>query len=92
MSAQVLHGFTAKEALDATHEPCCVSALYLRMKQERERIVNAAKSDNATLCDRGILVPKTNAASHLTETSTLTPPHPPQRGREKEPIILNAAN
>ena len=91
MSAQVLHGFTAKEALDATHEPCCVSTLYLRVKQERERIVNAVKQNDASLCDRDILVPKTNAASPLTETSTLTPPTL-QRGRGKEPVISNATN
>ena len=89
MSAQVLHGFTAKEALDATHEPCCVSTLYLRVKQECERIINAVKQNDVSLCDRDILVPKTNAASPLTETSTLTPP---QRGRGKEPVILNATN
>ena len=48
MSVQVLHGFTAKEALGATHEPCYVSTLYLRVKQERERIVSAEKQDNTT--------------------------------------------
>jgi hypothetical protein len=84
-STQVLHGFTAKEALDATHVPCSVSTLYLRVKQERERIVDAAKLDDTTLQDREITVSgsRTYATSPLTEVLTLTPP-PPKKKRHRE--------
>jgi hypothetical protein len=73
-SAQVLRGFTSKEALDATHAPCHAATLYRRVKDEREKIVDAARHDDATLCDRVIAVSRKTVASPLTEGSTLTPP------------------
>jgi hypothetical protein len=73
-SAQVLRGFTSKEALDATHAPCHAATLYRRVKDEREKIVDAARQDDATLCDRVIAVSRKTVASPLTEGSTLTPP------------------
>ena len=73
-SAQVLRDFTSKEALDATHAPCHAATLYRRVKDEREKIVDAARHDDATLCDRVIAVSRKTVASPLTEGSTLTPP------------------
>ena len=71
---QLLYGFTAKEALDATHVTCSVLVLHLCVKQKRKKMANDSKLDDTMLLDCEITLSGsgTNATSTIMEALRLS--------------------